>query len=139
MIKTNKEKVGAKVEDKSGVRSSYAEAADVLEVQNQFLECPIPLSSCFLTHILTCLLLYVHLKRIECTFLHSLTVQGLDRSYIINFRYLRLETPPIAAGGGGQVYRAQMHGLNSTEICSRSCITHIPLLWFDFKRLSEKQ
>jgi hypothetical protein len=37
-------------------------------------------------------------------------LEGLDKSYIIPFRHLLLETPPIAAGGGGQIYRAEMHG-----------------------------
>jgi hypothetical protein len=37
-------------------------------------------------------------------------LEDLDRSYIIDFRHIRLETPPIAAGGGGQIYRAVYHG-----------------------------
>ena len=44
------------------------------------------------------------------SFFHPQVLQGLDESYIIPFRHIRLETPPIAAGGGCQIYRAQMHG-----------------------------
>jgi hypothetical protein len=37
-------------------------------------------------------------------------LNGLDLSYVINYRHLELDDTPFAAGGGGEVYRGRMHG-----------------------------